>query len=1405
VAGWHRGAAAAARAAATAGPLRAAAAVGARAYSAAATVVAARGGCSNASGIRRVVDGQHSLSAAHHYAYPRSRRFSSEAGTDKDKKELTEEEQAAAGLRGTESAEERAAHERDSEARKSANPPDADSLKPSDAPPVVQLPAEPKQPVAEPGGAPIPLPAQTGPVLQLAPDTALHTTESTQAAAAALPEHAEPAPSGGEPKVHQSSPAIHEPTPAEKAEAEAAEAARAKAHAEVDAAVFAPIPTTRPDTELEALRMEAAAKARAAEEAAEAVTEAEGEHDPSASLPKVSSSAGFIRGTLWFDNMYPMRVHWLDLRYLVSTNNHDQIIPKLFARAFSLSGFTLLSATPRANEGGVYVHFEVEKTAKIRTPEDVTAALITLLRAKPVHAALTPKAVRCHLVRGKPFLDDMTSRFPYNRLKVEIRGPNSALADLTLEQLYNEFSAFGRIVDLTLGPFEKDKSRLATVQFVRMFSAVGARNCLHRLRLTVPLLVGTLPAAVAPDDEAARAKAKAPPPTADAILFLSYESLLKTSYVTDFFVKHPRIMVPLLGLLFAFTTYLIFDPLRTFNIQNQITHRLDLSVLYSRLPWPFGWIRQQAAQLGQSRMMQALRRGAGMDAADGMGGSGASSASTWSAREADEEKVRKWLQSSPDRILFLTGPKGAGKQALIKKLTAGRRNVVFLDVSHMLDRNDDEFVKALANAVGFAPGFALLTWISNLMDVFTPGASKAAGSSSATSTQILKILECTSHALVAIATKENKRRAKEQRQRQQEKSERKRRELQERMERGERVDPAEVVAVTRALQQGTEVADPNASAPAPVDKEVAEKAVGKLSTAAAAMDSERSKREAAQKAEPANKAAAGKPADSSSPAARAVGSVLGLAGGAAPGGAVGSQAAASASAAATAAANKPASSGSSSGGQAASASSAPDASRAPGAQPSNTFEPLSHAPVGPALPEHVSTSSAPLRLQERRPSLEREDSYHLEDSQATEQQRNFVIFKRRQAQEREEHAARQKQAASAESAEAGADGAVAVAPSSTSSSAKGPKTPVPDALPLFVIDGFNSDNASKHGNFLNVLAAWSAEMSAAGVARFVFLTDAGLEESVSKALPDAHLAEVVLSDASPEAAQEFLYASLPPKMRASVPRGDPATLSALRILGGRYTDLQALARGIENNSHPVEVVEDIVVQAMSTVKSLLFNEDKQCKWSKVQMWQVMHLLTASPHGSLLYDDLLFNVFSGDDTPLKALVRSDLLRVEPALSRGGDRVRAGSPVFLEAFKRLVHHQHKLRPGMDLLVLKYQTGVETGKIAAAEEELIKIAQAEAAALAEAPVQAAQHAYAQGGAHWDWSRGHLERVDRSLPRSSAPSTGVSGGSLSDLRTRQAFLLRLVADSQTKIAGYDEKRRDCEKKIKDIKKTEE
>jgi hypothetical protein len=193
------------------------------------------------------------------------------------------------------------------------------------------------------------------------------------------------------------------------------------------------------------------------------------------------------------------------------------------------------------------------------------------------------------------------------------------------------------------------------------------------------------------------------------------------------------------------------------------------------------------------------------------------------------------------------------------------------------------------------------------------------------------------------------------------------------------------------------------------------------------------------------------------------------------------------------------------------------------------------------------------------------------------------------------------------------------------------------------------------------------------------------------------------------------------------------------------------------------------------------------------MWQVLTMLVNSPTGTVLYDDVLFNIFSGDDTPLKSLVRADLLRVEPALSSGGDRLKAGSPVMNEAFKRLLHQQAKLKPGMDLMVINAQINKEQTKINSIEEELMRIAQ-----TADEVIMQQQFAGSSRGA------GLLPRALR-REKGWRPTEGAdSSSSSSYLLQRQNFLLNLLHDSHVKIEGFDKQRRQCEKEVKQIKRVE-
>jgi hypothetical protein len=227
-----------------------------------------------------------------------------------------------------------------------------------------------------------------------------------------------------------------------------------------------------------------------------------------------------------------------------------------------------------------------------------------------------------------------------------------------------------------------------------------------------------------------------------ATIFISYDSILQTSYITEFASKHPRIMVPLVGLLFAAFTLLIFDPLRVFNIENKITQRFTLSDLYHHGPLHF--------------IQSILERSKSLMSVFGPSSSSSSKVYTWNAHAEDEEKITRWMNSLPDSLLFLTGTKGVGKNALVQKITKDRRNVVHINVANYIDRNDDDFIKGFSGDIGFAPGFALITYMNNIMDILTPGASKASGASQQFSSQAMKVLEVTTRALMNIASKSGK-------------------------------------------------------------------------------------------------------------------------------------------------------------------------------------------------------------------------------------------------------------------------------------------------------------------------------------------------------------------------------------------------------------------------------------------------------------------------------------------------------------------------------------------------------------------------------------------------------------------------------------------------------------------------
>src|SRR5271170_1207832 len=107
------------------------------------------------------------------------------------------------------------------------------------------------------------------------------------------------------------------------------------------------------------------------------------------------------------------------------------------------------------------------------------------------------------------------------------------------------FRQYGRIRDIIpASPSSKELPRYAIITFLYMRSATSAKNCLHQIIET-----GTK-------------------------IHISYESVHKTHwFIWDWIINHPRITIPAAAALFAVIMGTIFDPIRTWMVENRITRK----------------------------------------------------------------------------------------------------------------------------------------------------------------------------------------------------------------------------------------------------------------------------------------------------------------------------------------------------------------------------------------------------------------------------------------------------------------------------------------------------------------------------------------------------------------------------------------------------------------------------------------------------------------------------------------------------------------------------------------------------------------------------------------------------------------------------------------------------------------
>ncbi|KAJ3086849.1 mitochondrial escape protein 2 [Quaeritorhiza haematococci] len=406
-----------------------------------------------------------------------------------------------------------------------------------------------------------------------------------------------------------------------------------------------------------------------------------------------------ISGTLYFDNVFPIKRFFLDPRSFfvrgyerdMARKAHERLLPP----PSDFSGeFISTRSVPNVKEGGLLLHFKYADPNGTATVDDVANIVRNYLEAQNMRSWWNLAPVRAFVVKGEPFMEDMLGRLPTTRLRVEFDGP-----DVPVQKLYKVFRPYGRILNISpQPPSSKDLPRYAIVQYSWMRSASSARNC-------------------------------------------SYGQALDGTRIS---IEYEKIPI-LIGLL-AGTTYIIFDPIRVWFVSNTLTGRFSLDKFKEQVGrWWLG-----LTETGLVRSILSVT-GGGRDnhAANG------EVEETWKERQAEEQRLSALTKETPNSLVLVTGPRGSGKSDLVRKAVRDVKYKVVIDCDKLINVPDHVMLSRLASQVGFYPMFNWLVSISGVLDSAVTALTGAkAGIASTTDSQVRKILEAVRLACTRITVDE---------------------------------------------------------------------------------------------------------------------------------------------------------------------------------------------------------------------------------------------------------------------------------------------------------------------------------------------------------------------------------------------------------------------------------------------------------------------------------------------------------------------------------------------------------------------------------------------------------------------------------------------------------------------------
>lgn len=285
----------------------------------------------------------------------------------------------------------------------------------------------------------------------------------------------------------------------------------------------------------------------------------------------------------------------------------------------------------------------------------------------------------------------------------------------------------------------------------------------------------------------------------------------------------------------------------------------------------------------------------------------------------------------------------------------------------------------------------------------------------------------------------------------------------------------------------------------------------------------------------------------------------------------------------------------------------------------------------------------------------------------------------------------------------------------------------PEQRPIIVVDNFLHKN-EESSIVYDMIAEWAATVVQNNVAHVVFLTsDSAYSKSLTKAMPDRVFRTLSLGDLDADVAKNFVVTRVEEDLKREAQEeaeegGDEEKKATkrpnlagldegIKVLGGRLTDLEFLARRLKAGQTPHEAVEEIVTEdATDIVKMYLLGRtaDADRKWSIEQAWYLIKALADNPtlryHQVLLSPTFAYSLSANatnGEAALESLAGAELITVTTHRGRP-QAITAGKPLHQAAFGVLVKDR-VLRAKMDLAVLNEMAKVEAKNIDGVEKEL------------------------------------------------------------------------------------------------------